>query len=122
MLQKTFAHSLRLDAGQLCAVERGTRGPLDAASLERAAALLSLSASERRELEWAARHDRLVKHAIREGAWRDEVELYSLCLEALHNLRPEQRIGLVQLVRRFNDSAKELASLTPVNRDMEDLP
>ncbi len=59
---------------------------------------------------------------MREGAFRDEVELYSLCLEALHNLRPEQRIGLIQLVRRFNDSAKELSSLTPANRDMEDLP
>ncbi len=115
LLQKTIAHNLRLDPGQFCAVERGVRRPFDAATIDRVAELLDLPARDRLDLEWAARHDRLLKHAMRDGATTEEVELYSLCLEALHNLRGEQRSELILNVRKFNESAKVVSKLTPMD-------
>ncbi len=111
LLQKTIAHNLRLDPGQFCAVERGVRRPFDTETIDRVAELLDLPARERHDLAWAAHHDRLVKHAMRDGATNEEVELYSLCLETLHHLRGEQRCELIHNVRKLNESAKLLASL-----------
>jgi len=115
LLQKTIAHDLRLDPGQFCAVERGVRRPFDTETIDRVAQLLDLPVSDRLDLEWAARHDRLVKHAMRDGATMEEVELYSLCLETLHNLRGEQRSELIHNVRKFNESAKVVSKLTPMD-------
>ena len=119
LLQKTIAHQLHLDPGQFCAVERGSRGPLDQPMLDRAAELLDLSVQERLELVWAARHDRLLKHAMREGASPEEIELMSLCSETLHHLREDQRGGLIRSVRKFNESAKLLAMLGPDSMQTE---
>ena len=113
LLQKTIAHGLSLDPGQFCAVERGSRGPLDQPRLDRAAELLDLSEKERRDLNWVAHHDRLLKHVMRDGASQEEIEFYSLGLEMLHHLDHEQRRGFIQSVRKFNESAKLLSRLSP---------
>jgi transcriptional regulator with XRE-family HTH domain len=112
LLQKTIAHQLQLDPGQLCAVERGSRGPLDASTLKRAADLLELSEPERQELAWAAHHDRLVAQLGQRGASPEEIELVSASLEAWHHLRADQRCGLIQSVRKCSESAKLLAALS----------
>ena len=111
LLQKTFAYQLHLDPAQLCAVERGSRRPLDEPTLERAADLLELSETERRELSWAAHHDRLVTMLGQRGASAEELELVSASLEAWHHLRAEERTGLIQSVRKCSESAKLLAAL-----------
>lgn len=112
LLQKTIAYQLHLDPGQLCAVERGSRGPFDASTLERAADLLALSEAERQDLAWAAHHDRLVAQLGQRGACTEEIELISASLEAWHHLRAEERWGLIQSVRKFGESAKMLAALS----------
>lgn len=112
LLQKTIAHELQLDPGQLCAIERGSRGPLDASMLRRAADLLELSELERQELIWAAHHDRLVAQLGQRGACLEEIELVSASLEAWHHLRADQRCGLIQSVRKCSESAKLLAALS----------
>lgn len=112
LLQKTIAHQLCLDPGQLCAVEKGSRGPLDGPTLERAADLLELSEAERQELAWAAHHDRLVAQLRQRGACMEEIELVSASLEAWHHLRAEQRWGLIQRMRKCGESAKLLATLS----------
>lgn len=111
LLQKTIAFQLRLDPAQLCAVERGSRGPLDKPTLERASELLALSEAERQELAWAAHHDRLVATLSQRGACAQEIELVSASLEAWHHLQGDQRNGLIQSVRKASESAKLLADL-----------
>lgn len=112
LLQKTIAHQLQLDPGQLCAVERGSRGPLDGPTLKRAADLLELSEPERQELTWAAHHDRIVALLGQRGACPEEIKLVSASLEAWHHLRGDQRCGFVQTVRKCSESAKLLAAMS----------
>ena len=110
-LQKTIAHHLGIDPAQLCAIEKGSRGPLDSCMLDKVADLLDLNEQELQELVWAAHHDRLVGLLTQRGASLGEVELVSASLEAWHYMQAEQRPRLISSVRRFGVSAKVLASM-----------
>jgi transcriptional regulator with XRE-family HTH domain len=119
ILQKTIAHHLHLDPGQLCAVEKGKRGPLDPGMLEQVAELLRLTTTEHHELAWSAHHDRLVILLSQRGASNQEVELVSASLEAYHHLQDSHRAALINSIRKYGDSAKLLSNLATVETSVE---
>ena len=115
MLQKTVAWQLGMDATVLCAVETGTRAPLDVEQLRKAVGLLQLTEEEVRELNWSAHHDRLVCGLEHKGASDLEIEFFSRGLQALRHLEPKQIKGLIVSLQEIEKSANLMASLGTYN-------
>lgn len=119
LMQKVVALELGLDAAVLCGIEKGTRVPLDEASMARAACLLQMSPDELAELTWAAHHDRLIAHISSKGASTEEVLLISENLCAWHHLKTDQREGWLSTVKRMRESAHAVAALSSPRGGME---
>jgi transcriptional regulator with XRE-family HTH domain len=119
VMQKTAALELRVDPTVLCAVEKGTRAPLDDAQIKRAREVFRLSEDEAAQLQWAAHHDRLVGHLGSKGATEAEVAFISTGLHALRHLQPQQINGLMASLQQINQSASLVAALGKSNHLLE---
>lgn len=119
VMQKTAALELGVDPTVLCAVEKGTRAPLDAEQIKRASEVFHLSDEEAAQLQWAAHHDRLVGHLGSKGATEAEVAFISTGLHALRHLQPQQISGLMASLQQINKSASLVASLAKSNPLLE---
>lgn len=112
LLQKTTALELGVDPTVLCAVEKGTRAPLDDEQINRVIEVFRLSEDEAAQLRWAAHHDRLVGQLENKGATETEVAFISTGLHALRHLQPQQISGLMASLQQINKSASLVASLS----------
>jgi transcriptional regulator with XRE-family HTH domain len=119
VLQKTAAVDFGVDPTVLCAVEKGTRAPLDDAQIKRAREVFRLSEDEAAQLQWAAHHDRLVGHLGSKGATDTEVAFISTGLHALRHLQPQQISGLIASLQQINQSASLVAALGKSNNLLE---
>jgi transcriptional regulator with XRE-family HTH domain len=119
LLQKTAALDLGIDPTVLCAIEKGTRTPLDNSQINKLVDVFRLSEEEAIHLRWAAHHDRLVGHLESRGATSTEVAFISTALHALRHLQPQQISGLIASLQQIDKSASLVASLGKSNLLME---
>jgi transcriptional regulator with XRE-family HTH domain len=119
LMQKTAALELGVDPTVLCAVEKGTRAPLDDEQIKRVREVFRLSEEVVKQLQWAAHHDRLVGHLGSKGATEAEVAFISTGLHALRNLQPQQISGLMASLQQIDKSASLVAALGKSNPLLE---
>ena len=119
LLQKSTADKLGVDPTVLCAIEKGTRAPLDDKQIAKAVEVLKLADEDASQLRWAAHHDRLIGHLEQRGATEAEVVFISTGLHALRHLQPQQIVGLTGTLEQIGKSARMVASLARSNPTME---
>ena len=112
LMQKVAALELGIDTAVLCGTEKGTRGPASAEVLTKAGSLYQLTPEESASLQWAAHHDRLITPLVGNGASHEEVELISAALSVWHHLKVDQRHSWLSAVKRMDESARAVASLS----------
>ncbi len=108
--QRHLAVEMQMDPSHVCALEKGRKGAVTPALLERLAKALGLSAEERAGLEWAAIHDQVVLCA-RDHAGEDAARMVSLGLQAQRALSTEEQQGVRALLFQLVSAKRALTSL-----------
>ena len=109
--QKTLALAAHIDQSRLCAIEKGRASAADGDLVERLANALKLTNSERRSLQWAKEHDRLMDELERTSLARAR-DAVSQLLSATEFLTDEELSGLAEEIRSVSDSKRRVQSLT----------
>jgi hypothetical protein len=110
MLQKEMALGAGLDQSYVCALERGRRKVPRGAVVDALCRGMKLEAGERRELMWAAAHDRVLAALSDEGL-ASHAALVSAALRAAHYLGDTELAGLERQILTSVRSKQHLLAL-----------
>lgn len=110
LLQKAVASDAGLDQSYVCALERGRRQVPSAEVVETLGRAMKLGDDDRRELRWAAAHDRVLAALAGEGL-AAHAALVSAALRAAHYLGTAELTGLERQILRSVQSKQHLLAL-----------
>jgi transcriptional regulator with XRE-family HTH domain len=111
--QKAVALTLGIDQAQFCAIEKGRRPPFGDIALNQVSEAMKLSEQELKELQWAAKHDRLIRLTFDAALPMEDSCLVSSLLSASRLLDTTQRHGLRDYLGALEAGAVRLKALEP---------
>ena len=108
--QRHLAVEMQMDPSHVCALEKGRKGAITPVLLERLAKALDLTAAEKADLGWVAKHDQVVLCA-RDHAGEEAARMVSLALQAQRALSAEEQQGVKDLLFELMNAKYALTSL-----------